>query len=167
MKRTRMTNAAQIVAAFRDIAATKSLSQDEVYDLIKDGIVAGLVKIYGPNVEAEIEINEGSGDIEIIVLKRVVEEVEDESSEIALEEARWDDDTYEVGDVMEIPVDFAEFGRNAVMATKQRIVQRVREGERQRIREEFADRVGELLSGEVQRQETYSSTMVSVIFSLR
>ena len=103
-----MTNAGQIVAAFRDIAATKSLTPDEVYDLIRDGIVAGLVKIYGPNVEAEIEINEGSGDIEIIVLKRVVDEVEDPSSEISLEEARWDDDTYEVGDVMEIPVEFAQ-----------------------------------------------------------
>ncbi len=86
-----MTNAGQIVAAFRDIAATKSLTTDEVYDLIRDGIVAGLVKIYGPNVEAEIDIDEGSGDIEIIVLKRVVEEVEDPSSEIALGEARWDD----------------------------------------------------------------------------
>jgi len=148
-----MTNAAQIVAAFRDIAATKSLSQDEVYDLIRDGIVAGLVKIYGPNVDAEINIDEISGDIEIIVLKRVVEVVEDESSEISLQEARWDDETYEIGDVMEIPVDFAQFGRNAVMATKQRIVQRVREGERQRIREEFSDRVGELLSGEVQQME--------------
>jgi len=148
-----MTNAGQIVAAFRDIAATKSLSPDEVNDLIRDGIIAGLVKIYGPNVEAEIDIDEVSGDIEIIVLKRVVEEVEDPSSEIALEEARWDDDTYEIGDVMEIPVDFAEFGRNAVMATKQRIVQRVREGERQRIREEFSDRVGDLLSGEVQQIE--------------
>ena len=148
-----MTNAGQIVAAFRDIAATKNLSPDEVYDLIRDGILAGLVKIYGPNVEAEIDINEGSGDIDIIVLKRVVEEVEDSSSEISLAKAHWDDPTYEVGDVMEIPVDFAEFGRNAVMATKQRIVQRVREGERQRIREEFADRVGELLSGEVQQIE--------------
>ena len=148
-----MTDAGQILAAFRDIAATKNITTDDVHDLIKDGIVAGLVKIYGPNVEAEIDIGEGSGDIEIIVLKRVVEEVEDDSSEIALEEARWDDDTYEVGDVMEIPVDFAAFGRNAVMATKQRIVQRVREGERQKVREEFADRVGELLSGEVQQIE--------------
>ncbi len=148
-----MTNAGQIVAAFRDIAATKSLSPDEVNDLIRDGILAGLVKIHGPNVEAEIKIDDGSGDIEIIVLKRVVEAVEDPSSEIAIEEARWDDPTYEAGDVMEIPVDFADFGRNAVMATKQRIVQRVREGERQRIREEFADRVGELLSGETQQIE--------------
>jgi len=148
-----MTNAGQIVAAFRDIAATKNLSTDDVYDLIRDGIVAGLVKIYGPNVEAEIHIDEASGEIEIIVLKRVVEEVEDSSTEISLKESRWDDPTYEVGDVMEIPVDFAEFGRNAVMAMKQRIVQRVREGEREKVRDEFLNRVGELLSGEVQQIE--------------
>ncbi len=148
-----MTNAGQIVAAFRDIASTKNLSSDDVYDLIRDGIVAGLVKLYGPNVEAEINIDEGSGDIEIIVLKRVVEEVEDASTEIALKEARWDDPTYEIGDVMEIPVDFTAFGRNAVMAMKQRIVQRVREGERDKVREEFSNRVGELLSGEVQQIE--------------
>jgi len=54
---------------------------------------------------------------------------------------------------MEIPVAFEEFGRNAVMAVKQRIVQRVRENERDRIRDEFADEVGELLSGEIQQIE--------------
>ncbi len=148
-----MTNTAQIVAAFRDMAANKSLSEDEMNDLIRDGIMAGLARIYGANVEAEIEFDEASGEINIVVLKRVVELVEDPSTEISLEQARWDDATYELGDVMEIPVDFGSFGRNAVMATKQRIVQRVREGERQRIREEFADRVGELLSGEVQQVE--------------
>jgi N utilization substance protein A len=146
-------NAGQMVAALRDVASTKSLSRDEVNDLLKDGILAGLARIYGPNVQAEIKIDELTGDVEITVLRRVVETVEDPSSEISLEEARWDDDSFEVGDVMEIPVDFAQFGRNAVMAVKQRIVQRVREGERQRIREEYTDRVGELLSGEVQQIE--------------
>ncbi|RMH22255.1 MAG: transcription termination factor NusA [Gemmatimonadetes bacterium] len=148
-----MANAGQIVAAFRDVAATKSLSQEEVNDLIRDGIMAGLARIYGPNVEAEIDVNEETGDFDIVVLRRVVETVEDPSCEISLEEARWDDPTFEVGDVMEIPVNFEEFGRNAVMAVKHRIVQRVREGERQRIRDEYADRVGELLSGEVQQIE--------------
>jgi N utilization substance protein A len=142
-----------MVAALRDVASTKSLSRDEVNDLLKDGILAGLARIYGPNVQAEIKIDEMTGDVEITVLRRVVEAVEDPSAEISLEEARWDDEGFEVGDVMEIPVDFAQFGRNAVMAVKQRIVQRVREGERQRIREEFSDRVGELLSGEVQQIE--------------
>jgi transcription termination/antitermination protein NusA len=148
-----MANAGQILAAIREMAANKSLSPEEMNDLLKDGILAGLARIYGPNVQAEIDLDEASGDIEIIVLKRVVEEVEDPSSEISLEKARWDDPTFEVGDVMEIPVDFNDFGRNAVMAMKQRIVQRVREEERERIRDEFEDRLGELLSGEVQQVE--------------
>jgi len=54
---------------------------------------------------------------------------------------------------MEIPVDFAEFGRSAVQAAKQRIIQRVREGERTKIRDEFTSRVGDLLSGEIQQIE--------------
>jgi transcription termination/antitermination protein NusA len=148
-----MANAGQIVAALRDIGATKDLSPDEVQDLLKEGILAGLVKLYGPNVEAEIGIDEATGEFDIVVLRRVVEEVEDSSSEISLQEARWDDPGFEVGDIMEIPVEFAQFGRNAVMAMKQRIVQLVRENERERIRDEFAGRVGELLSGEVQQIE--------------
>lgn len=148
-----MANAGQIVAALRDMAATKSLTNDELNDLMKDGIMAGLARIYGLNVQAEIDLDDDTGDIDIIVLKRVVKEVEDAALEVKLEEARWDDESYEVGDVMEIPVDFTQFGRNAVMATKQRIVQRIREGERARVREEFLDRVGDLLSGEVQQIE--------------
>jgi N utilization substance protein A len=140
-----MANAAQIVAAFRDVAATKSLSDEEMTDLVKDGFLAGLARIYGATVQAEIAIDEDTGEFDIVVLKRVVETVEDPASEISLEEARWDDDTFEVGDVMEVPV--------AVQAVKQRIVQRVRENERDRIRDEFADQVGELLSGEVQQIE--------------
>jgi len=148
-----MANAAQIVAAFRDVAATKSLSDEEMTDLVKDGILAGLARIHGATVQAEIDIDEDTGEFDIVVLRRVVEEVEDPATEITLEEARWDDDSYEVGDVMEIPVVFQEFGRNAVQAVKQRIVQRVRENERNRIRDEFAGEVGELLSGELQQIE--------------
>ncbi|HEX2205575.1 MAG TPA: transcription termination factor NusA [Longimicrobium sp.] len=149
-----MNNATpQILAAFREMTANKAISRDELHDLIKDGILAALAKRYGPNVEAEIEIDEGTGGIGITVLKEVVAEVEDPSREISLEEARWDDPDFEVGDIMEVPVEFAQFGRNAVMAAKQRILQRVREGERQKIRDEYEHRVGELLSGEVQQVE--------------
>lgn len=148
-----MANAAQIVEAFRDVASTKNLTDDEMTDLVKDGMLAGLARIYGATVQAEIDIHEDTGDFDMVVLRRVVEEVEDPATEIKLEEARWDDETFEVGDVMEIPVVFSEFGRNAVMAVKQRIIQRVRENERDRIRDEFADQLGELLSGELQQIE--------------
>ncbi|MCI0435051.1 MAG: transcription termination factor NusA [Gemmatimonadetes bacterium] len=143
----------QVLAAFREMIANKNLSREDLYDLIKDGIMAALARRYGPNVAAEIEVDEDASDIRIVVLKEVVAEVEDPSREISLEEARWDDPDFEVGDVLEIPVDFKTFGRNAVMAAKQRIIQRVREGERDKIREEFAGKVGDLLSGEVQQVE--------------
>lgn len=148
-----MANATQVLAAFREMVTNKSLSRAELHDLIRDGIMAALARRFGPNVEAEIQIDEEKGDIQITVLKEVVAEVEDPSRQVSLEEARWDDPEFEIGDVLEIPVDFSEFGRNAVMAAKQRIIQRVREGERQRIREEYAHKVGDLLSGEVQQVE--------------
>jgi transcription termination/antitermination protein NusA len=148
-----MSNATQILAAFRELTLNKSISREELHDLIKDGILAALAKRYGPNVQAEIEIDEDTGRIDITVLKEVVAEVEDSAREISLEEAQWDDPEFEVGDILEVPVEFADFGRNAVMAAKQRMLQRVREGERQKIIDEYADRVGELLSGEVQQVE--------------
>jgi len=148
-----MSNATQILAALREIGSVKSYSREETHELIKEGMRAALAKRFGLNVEAEIEIAEETGDIEIVVLKEVVETVEDPSREISLVEARWDDPDFEVGDIMEVPVKFAEFGRNAVMAAKQRILQLVRERERQRIRDEYDDRVGELLSGEIQQVE--------------
>ena len=137
-----MNNATQILAAFRELALNKNISREELHDLIKDGILAALARRFGANVEAEIEINEETGRIDITVLKEVVAEVEDPSREISLEEARWDDPEFEVGDVQEVPVEFGDFGRNAVMAAKQRMLQRVREGERQKIMEEYAGRVG-------------------------
>src|SRR5690606_187351 len=148
-----MNNATQVLAAFRELALNKNIGRDDLHDLIKDGILAALARRFGANVEAEIEINEETGRIDITVLKEVVAEVEDSSREISLEEARWDDPEFEIGDVQEVPVEFSEFGRNAVMAAKQRMLQRVREGERQKIIDEYADRVGELLSGEVQQVE--------------
>ncbi len=144
-----MSEQIPIVEAFRVMTANKSLSEAELHDLIRDGIHAALARRFDGPVDAEIEV-QADGDIRIVVLKEVVEVVEDPAREIRLEEARWDDPDFQVGDLMEIPVDFRDFGRGAVMAAKQRIIQRVREGERDKIREEFNDRVGELVSGEVQ-----------------
>src|SRR5512144_230860 len=148
-----MVSSAEILAAFREVSNTKQLDRAELYALLQDGILAALAKKYGPNVQAEVDIDEGKGDIRIVLLKTVVENVEDSSREIALEDAKVYDEGFEVGDVMEEPIDFAVFGRAAVQAAKQRIIQRVREGERTRIRDEFATRVGDLLSGEIQQIE--------------
>jgi len=147
------TNTSDVVTAIRELTNTKQLERTELLDLLKDGLHAALVKRYGPNVRAEIGIDELKGTIRIAVLRTVVEAVEDPGSQVTLEEARFEDADFQVGDVLEEEVPFEAFGRTAVQAAKQRIIQRVREGERARIREEFTDKVGELLSGEVQQIE--------------
>src|SRR6187397_3544895 len=148
-----MIGSAEILSAIRELTNSKQIDRTELHGLLQDGIHAALAKKHGPTVQAEVEIDERNGKINIVLLKTVVEEVTDSGREVSVEEARFEDPEFQVGDMMEIPVDFAEFGRSAVQAAKQRIIQRVREGERTKIRDEFATKVGELLSGEVQQIE--------------
>ncbi|MDH5643141.1 MAG: transcription termination factor NusA [Gemmatimonadota bacterium] len=148
-----MATSAEVLAALRELANTKQLDRGELVDLLRDGIMAALARRDGPTVNAEIEIDEVHGTMKVIVLRTVVETVEDPACQVSVEEARWEDPDFQPGDVLEEEVPFEAFGRMAVQAAKQRIVQRVREGERSRIREEFADKMGELLSGEVQQIE--------------
>ncbi len=148
-----MVSSTDMLAAVRELSNTKQLDRAELHALLQDGIMAALAKKYGANVQAEVDIDEGKGEIRIVLLKTVVETVEDASKEISLDDARTYDESFEPGDVLEEPIDFAVFGRAAVQAAKQRIIQRVREGERTKIRDEFSTRVGELLSGEVQQIE--------------
>lgn len=144
---------ADILTAIRELSNAKQLDRAELHELLEQGIKAALEKKYGPTVQSEVEIDEERGTIGITLLKTVVEEVTDPNAQVTVDEARFMDEEFQPGDVMEIPIDFAEFGRAAVQAAKQRIIQRVREGERTRIRDEFATRVGDLLSGEVQQIE--------------
>jgi N utilization substance protein A len=148
-----MAGSTEILTAIRDLSHLKQIERSELHELLQDGIHAALAKKHGPTVQAEVDIDDDKGDIRIVLLKTVVDSVTDPAREITLEEARFEDPEYQVGDLMEIPVDFTEFGRSAVQAAKQRIIQRVREGERTKIRDEFNDRVGDLLSGEIQQIE--------------
>lgn len=148
-----MSSSPQVLEAFRELADAKQLDREELLDLLKDGIQAALVRAYGPTVKFEMEVDEDDGTIQVLRLRQVVEEVEDEACEISLEEARFGDPDFQVGDMLEEELPFATFGRLAVQAAKQRIIQRVREGERTRIREEFGNKIGDLLSGEIQQIE--------------
>ncbi len=142
-----------ILNAIKELTNSKQMDREELRALLQDGILAALGRKYGPTVDAEVEIDETKGEIRIVRLRTVAAEVTDPVREVTLEEARFLDESFEVGDVMETPIEFAEFGRTAVQAAKQRILQRVREGERTKIKDEFSGRVGDLFSGEVQQIE--------------
>jgi len=146
-----MATPAEVLSALRELANAKQLEPGELIDLLQDGIQAALQRRYGPTANAEISIDEIKGVITVVVLRRVVEEVDDATSQISLEEAHWEDPDFQIGDVLEEEVPFEAFGRSAIQAAKQRIIQRVREGERSRIRETFSGQIGELLSGEIQQ----------------
>jgi N utilization substance protein A len=148
-----MSGSAEVLAAIRELTSTKQLERSDLVDLLRDGIQAALVRRYGPNVKFELDFDELKGTIRIVRLRQVVETVEDPSCQISLEEAQYEDAEFALGDMLEEDVPFQQFGRLAVQAAKQRIIQRVREGERARIRDEFSSKVGELLSGEVQQIE--------------
>ena len=148
-----MVSSVDMLSAIKELTNTKQLDRSELHLLLQDGFLAAMAKRYGPTVQAEVEIDEGRGAIKITRLRSVVAEVTDASREISVEDAQIYDEGFEVGDMLEEPVDFGDFGRTAIQAAKQRIIQRVRERERTRIRDEFATRVGDLLSGEVQQIE--------------
>ena len=142
-----------ILNAIKELTNSKQMDREELRALLQDGILAALGRKYGPTVDAEVDIDETKGEIRIVRLRTVSAEVTDPVREVTLEEARVLDESFELGDVMETPIEFAEFGRTAVQAAKQRILQRVREGERTKIKDEFSGRVGDLFSGEVQQIE--------------
>ncbi len=148
-----MAGSPEVLAAFRELTAAKQLERSELLDLLRDGIQAALVRAYGPTVKFELHVDELQGVLRVTRLRQVAEPVEDPAWQMSLEEARFTDPDFEVGDMLEEDIPFEKFGRLAVQAAKQRIIQRVREGERERIREEFSGKVGELLSGEIQQIE--------------
>ncbi|MCE2455268.1 MAG: transcription termination factor NusA [Gemmatimonadetes bacterium] len=143
----------QVFAALKVVTDKRNLSEEEGNGILREAIFAGLTRVHGPSVQAEVEIDGIAEEIDIVLLRRVVREVGDPASEVSLEEARWDDPEFEVGDVMEVPVEFTELGLNAVRAISQKLKELVRDNERNRIRDEFSDVVGDLLTGEVQQNE--------------
>src|SRR5437879_13577270 len=93
-----MANATDVISAIRELTNTKQLERNELIDLLKDGLHAALVKRYGPNVRAEIGIDEMKGSIRIVVRKTVVEAVEDPGTQVSVEEARYEDPEFEPRD---------------------------------------------------------------------
>ncbi|MEJ2238928.1 MAG: NusA N-terminal domain-containing protein, partial [Gemmatimonadales bacterium] len=86
-----MTSSAQLLAALQELANVKQLDRAELLDLLRDGIHAALAKRYGVSVRDEIAIDDLKGTITVTVLKSVVEEVEDATSQVALVDARFED----------------------------------------------------------------------------
>ena len=102
-----MVASPDILNALRELTNAKQLDRAELQGLLQDGILAALAKKYGPTVNAEVDIDDETGQIRIALLYTVVQEVTDSAREVSLDEARFEDEEFQVGDILERPVEFA------------------------------------------------------------
>jgi len=136
----------------------QGLDRDMVIEAMKDAVKAAARKQFRNHDKTgesiQVEWNTEEGDVEVSVQKTVVEEVENPSAELSLEEAQeLAGDEIEVGDMLQIPLPREEMGRIAAQTAKQILVQKVREAIREKVYEEYIDRKGELINGMVKRFE--------------
>jgi len=141
----------EVLETLNQIAREKNLELDYVIETLKSALLVAARKKFGTGDNLQVELDQRTGEITVTAIKRVVVEVEDATTEISVEEAKKYDENAEADDEMEIEIPFEEFGRNAIIAAKQMLTQKVREAEREKIYEEYKDRLGELVTGTVQQ----------------
>ena len=141
----------EFIEAIGELEAERGISKEMLFEAIESALVSAYKKNYGTNQNVSVDIDKITGDINVYMSMDVVEEIEDDSAQISLEEAQEIDPAYEVGDVVEYMVTPKDFGRIAAQTAKQVVVQRIREAERTMIFDDFIDRAGEVVTGIVQR----------------
>lgn len=144
----------QFIAAVNQICAEKNISYESVMEAVQSALATAYRKDFG-NKEEEVEIilNESGQFATVLLVKEVVEEVENPNIEISLEEAQKMKKNVKAGDEIKIDVTPLEYGRIAAQAAKQVILQRLQEAERESLYEMFKNRENELLSAQVMRVE--------------
>ena len=137
--------------AINDLVKEKGITKDVIMEAIESALVSAYKKNYGTAANVRAEMNEETGDVEVLMQKEVVEEVEDDATQISLKEAQEIDSRYQVEDIVEYQVTPKDFGRIAAQTAKQVVVQRLREAERGMVYDNYIKRQGELVTGVVQR----------------
>lgn len=145
-----------LVEATEQLEREKGIAKEAILRSICDAMITAYKKhIKGKQVSNIVAaVDEVNGEIGVLRIKEVVEEVQSEHTEILLEEAKQIDPEAELGDEIQVDVTPADFGRIAAQAAKQVITQRIREAERQLILEEFTSKKGTLATGVVRRVES-------------
>ena len=137
--------------AIDDLVKEKGITKELLMDAIESALVAAYKKNYGTAQNVRVVFEDGMEGIEVLMRKDVVEEVEDEFTQISLEDALDIDPRYQVGDVVEYQVTPQNFGRIAAQTAKQVVVQKIREAELGMVFDNYIERQGDLITGTVQR----------------
>jgi transcription termination/antitermination protein NusA len=165
--KTTMTNTAvsanrlELLQIAEAVAREKVIDKAVVLEAMEDAITRAAKARYGVENEIRAEIDPKTGETRLNRLLMVVDVIENDATQISLKEASKKNPAAQVGDFIAEPLPPIEFGRIAAQSAKQVIVQKVRDAERDRMYDEFKDRIGEIVNGTVKRAE-YGNVIVDL-----
>ncbi len=137
--------------SFKEFKETKNIDRTTLVSVLEESFRNVLAKIFGSDENFDVIVNPDKGDFEIYRNRVVVadDEVEDDNKQISLTEARKIEPDYEVGEDVSERVDFAKFGRRAILNLRQTLASKILELEHDSLYNKYKDRVGQIIAGEV------------------
>lgn len=140
-----------MIETFKEFKDTKNIDRTTLVGVLEESFRNVIAKIYGSDENFDVIVNPDKGDFEIYRNRVVVADgdVKDENKEISLTEARKIQQDYEVGEDVSEKIEFAKFGRRAILNLRQTLASKVLELEHDSLYNKYKDRVGQVISGEV------------------
>lgn len=140
-----------MIDVFREFKETKRIDRTTLVSVLEESFRTVLSRIFGSDENFDVIVNPDKGDFEIYRNRKVVPdgEVKDENKEISLKDAQKIEPDYEVGEDVSEKVDFAKFGRRAILNLRQTLASKILELEHDALYNKYKDRVGEVISAEV------------------
>ena len=140
-----------MIDTFREFKETKNIDRTTLVSVLEESFRNVIAKLFGSDANFDVIVNPDKGDFEIYRNRVVVAdgEVSDENKEIALSEAQKIEADYEIGEDVSECVDFAKFGRRAILNLRQTLASKILELEHDTLYNKYKDRVGEIITGEV------------------
>ncbi len=151
MATKKISERVNLIDTFKDFKETKNIDRTTLVSVIEDSFRSVLQKTYGSDENFDVIVNPDKGDFEIYRNRVVVEdgEVKNENAEISLSEAQKIDKDFEVGEEVSEKVEFAKFGRRAILTLRQTMASKILDLEHDNLYNKYADKVGQIVSGEV------------------
>ena len=153
MVETAVVQKTELLQVADAVAREKSIDREQVLEAMEQAIQKAGRSKYGQEHDIRAVIDRKSGEISLARYIEVVDEVENEVTQLTLDQAHHRKSDVVVGEFIVDPLPPIDFGRIAAQTAKQVIVQKVREAERERQYEEYKDRAGEVVNGLVKRIE--------------
>ena len=146
----------EFLQTLKELAYEKGIDEELLFETIEAALISAYRRNFGAAQNVRISLSRETGAFHVFAIKTVVDEVESDVTEIGLAQARAINPDYTVGDVVEIEMTPANFGRIAAQTAKQVVMQRLREAERGIVYEEYMNRSSEIVTGIVQRVEGHN-----------